>query len=474
MHLRRAYAIVFALLPAVGAPAMAQSERAIERTVDRITAGDRLRVDPSLSVVESSDIEVGGALSMYALYLIDADDNSVSLLQPEASVYGRAVLGGGHTFFARARFQYRDFSEGDSFDGRGDRWTEPFLERYWYEFDYAAARAASTGEQSIDNFKVRLGRQFVDWNSGLTLSDTLLAVRPTLTLGPIEIEGIAGVTPGDESITDFDASRADYDKDTSRGFFGATLTATTPASQTFYAGVLHMTDYNDDDRAQFDLGAPVDFDYTATYLTLGSTGPVGSSVRYEAEFVLQDGTSMSDPLRGPQVEESIDAFAGRLKLTWLLEDPSRSRLEFEALMGSGDDDRLVSTDTVGGNLAGTNDTGFNSLGFVNTGLAFAPALSNLITLRAGASTFPLTDVNGLSRLQLVGDILVHHKFDADAPIEEPTTDDSFLGVEADIAVNYRITSDLSLAVRYGIFFPGEALVADHTRHFVFVGVTLSF
>ena len=34
------------------------------------------------------------------------------------TIYGRAIVDGAHQGFARARFRYRDFSEGDSFDGR--------------------------------------------------------------------------------------------------------------------------------------------------------------------------------------------------------------------------------------------------------------------------------------------------------------------------------------------------------------------
>ena len=67
------------------------------------------------------------------------------------------------------------------------------------------------------------------------------------------------------------------------------------------------------------------------------------------------------------------------------------------------------------------------------------------------------------------------EIDADAPIDEPTFDRSYLGFEPDIFLNWQIASDVTLALRYGIFFPGSAIVADDDpRHFFGAGVTYAF
>lgn len=457
-------------------PAMAQNEeRRIERAMRIADPSYRTKVDTTLGLTERSVLDVGGYVSVVGLNLRDRDGDYARLFQPEMTLYGRAVVDGAHTLFARARFQYRDYSKGDSFDDRGDRWTTPFLDRYWYEFDLAQMRRAETGEYSENNFNVRVGRQFVDWNSGLALSETLYAARPTLTFGRLSIEGIAGVTPPDRSITDFDASRDDFNSDTLRGFFGATLRYTATDTKQFYVYVLNMQDFNSSRRARATLPIKVDFDYEATYIGVGSNGSLSRNLLYDVEFVYQFGESMSDPLRGPQDEESISAWAARTVLTYLFGDPRNTRLQFEALVGSGDDDRIVSTDTVGGNAPGTSDHGFNSLGFANTGLAFAPALNNLLTLRLGALTTPFPDVSGLEQLQFGFDVLVHNKLDKDAPIDEVTTSDRYLGTETDFSINYRITSDFAITGRLGLFFPGDAIAGPkHTRQFAFIGCTLSF
>jgi hypothetical protein len=67
------------------------------------------------------------------------------------------------------------------------------------------------------------------------------------------------------------------------------------------------------------------------------------------------------------------------------------------------------------------------------------------------------------------------KMDPDGPIDEPTSDDRYLGFETDLYANYRVTSDLALTLRYGVFFPGTA-ISDNSeiRQFILLGVTLSF
>lgn len=453
----------------------ADTQRRIERAVRTADPAERERIDSSLSFGERSYFEYGGYLSTTFVNLNDSNDNSRRYFSPEVSLYGRAVIDGAHTFFGRARFQYRDFSQGDSFDGRGDRWGEPFVDRWWYEFDLKAAAAAYDGKTIDGNFNVRAGRQFVDWGSGLTLSENLYAIRPTIEVGRFTADFLAGVTPPDQSITDFDASRSEYNEETLRGFFGGRLAYRTKGNEEFYTFFLAQVDYNDDAGSRPPLPIEVDFDYNSQYLGFGSTGSLWARLLYDAEFVYQFGTSMSDPLRGVQEEEDIGAWAARGQLTYLFADRNNSRAEFECIFASGDSDRLVTSDTVGGNLAGTGDHAFNSMGFVNTGLAFAPSLSNIMTYRLGASTFPFPEVENFEQFQIGVDFFLLNKMDPKAPIDEPTSNDYFLGFETDLYANFRVTSDLAFSVRYGVFFPSAAVETEKdTRQFIFLGMTLSF
>ena len=63
----------------------------------------------------------------------------------------------------------------------------------------------------------------------------------------------------------------------------------------------------------------------------------------------------------------------------------------------------------------------------------------------------------------------------DAVIDESTTNSRWLGVEPDIYMNWQITSDISLSMRYGVFIPGDAIVADgKMRQFFFAGITIAY
>lgn len=465
------------LLLAIAPVAQAQQdERQIERTIERIERAEQLQfVDTSLSIGERSVLDFGGFAALSYLYLTEGNGSSRSLIQPEVSFYGRAVIDGAHTLFVRSRFQYREFSEGDSFDGQGDRWTEPFVDRYWYEFDLRGAMQAYEGRDIDGNFNLRVGRQFIDWGQGLALSETLFAGKATIEYGQFAIDGLIGQTPTDDSITDFDSSRDDYNTETQRMFFGGMVRYDTRKSHEIYAYALWQQDNNQDDEIpQVPLGAPVDFTYDSTYVGIGAQGSITTSLLYGTEFVYEFGKSYSDPLAGAQSREDIHAFAGRFILTYLFKDKGQSRLQFETLIASGDEDRLVTTDTVGGNFPGTDDNAYNSLGFVNTGLAFAPVFSNLLSFRLGGSTMPFVNIEGLRQFQVGADVFFLNKFDSDGPIDEPTNQDMYLGTEFDLSLNYRLTSDFAIVGRYGIFFPGPAIVDDDIRHFLFTGVTLSF
>jgi len=467
---------VVALLAAVGLAAAApaqEQERRLERAFRQSERMDRLRLDSSLNLSERALLDVGGYFTYTFLNLDDANGDSRRLNQYDTTLYARASIDEVHNFFFRSSFRYRDFSPGDSFDGRGDSWAEPFVDRYWYELDL-------TGSDGPVGFDLRIGRQFVDWGAGLALSEQLIAARPGFVWGTgwrFVAEGLAGVTPPDESIIDFDSSRSEFNRRTLRGFYGGLFRATSPTNQSFYAYGLYMADYNSDDGvARFGILSPVDFQYDAVYLGVGVDGSLGPNLLYLGEFVYETGKSQSDPLRDPvQFAEDISAFAARAQLTYQFHDRGLTRLQVETLLASGDGDRILPSETVAGNLAGTKDHSFNSLGFANTGLAFATSLNNLMSLRVGASTFPLRTVNGFERMQVGADVLVFGKFNQDAPIDEDTLDKNFLGTELDLYANYRVTSDFALGVRYGVFFPSDAIVQNpHTRHFVLLSATLSF
>ncbi|MHC4787171.1 MAG: hypothetical protein ACYTE6_14545, partial [Planctomycetota bacterium] len=113
--------------------------------------------------------------------------------------------------------------------------------------------------------------------------------------------------------------------------------------------------------------------------------------------------------------------------------------------------------------------------YIDTGLALAPNLSNLFIARLGGSTYPFRATSSLGRLRMGAAGLLFFKIDSEASLNIPSRDGTFLGGEIDVFADWRIASDVSMNVRYGVFFPGDAACCpDDPRHFFYVGFNYAF
>ena len=85
-------------------------------------------------------------------------------------------------------------------------------------------------------------------------------------------------------------------------------------------------------------------------------------------------------------------------------------------------------------------------------------MSNLTSFRLALSTFPLPDGGGVCRGCRSAPTCSSSPKPTTTPRSTSRTpdDERFLGWEPDVFLNWQITSDLTLAVRYGIFFPNDA------------------
>jgi hypothetical protein len=488
MHRRRRLALAALALPLCAASvARAQEDlERFQRQLEQIRRDTILQVDPNVPVDQRVFIDYGAYVTAGYLSLDDNNDENHVLRQYELFPYFRLNVDGAHELFLRGRLGWRDFNEGDSFDGRGDERIDPDLDAGYYRFDLARSRAAYQGEQVDHNLIFKGGRDLVYWGSGLVLSQDVDGVTLDVSWrNDLELYLIAGVTP--VRTVDFDAARPNFDHHTRRGFYGAMLSKQLGAHRPYIYGLVQR-DHNDDDPL---VQGPVvtEFEYDSYYLGVGSAGSLGNRWLYSVEAVHEGGEGLSNSFQGggifiepiPQTEEDIDAWAANLRVDYLLADVRRSRFTGEVIVASGDDDRILSTsDTFGGNTPGTDDEAFNGFGLLNTGLAFAPQTSNLTSLRLGASTFPFGDGGGvMSRIQVGTDWFVFYRTDSDAVIDEPLLEGSdgeaYLGWEPDLFLNWQITSDLTLSVRYGVFFPNDDVFeSDEPRHFVYTGVTYAF
>jgi hypothetical protein len=295
----------------------------------------------------------------------------------------------------------------------------------------------------------------------------------------LSLELIAGVTP--VRTVDFDTSRPAFDYNTRRGFFGAMASAAVGESRPFvYA--LAQRDLNQEDFRR--IGAiETRYDYNSYYFGVGSTGAIGNRLRYGVEAAYEGGNTLSNSFElvgfglvpVEQTRNYISAAAANARLDYLFEDPGQTRLGVELTAASGDRDRGHTSNTLNGNRRNSGDHAFNAFGLLNTGLAFAPDVSNLLAFRAGVATSPFPEFGALRRLQIGADVFAFGKLAREAPIDEPTREQRFLGFEPDLYLNWQVTSDVTLALRYGVFFPSaDAFANDDPRHFFFAGVTFAF
>ncbi len=447
-----------------------------ERQLEMIQRQQRVLVNPEVPAGQRALIDYGGYISANFFAIDDQQARTHILREYDLVGYARVNVNNVHEFFFRGRMGYQDWNAGDSFDGEGDETIWPRVEQAYYRFDLARYLSAYKGQKIENNLVVTAGRQFVYWANGLVLADNLDGLLMDFTVGKVTLEILGGIT--DHKTVDFDSSRPQFDDRTERGFYGAMLSAQLGKHRPYVYGLIQR-DYNSD--GPYTIGTiPTRFEYNSWYIGAGSAGSIGDRIVYGAEIVYEGGNGLSnsfDPTTLapiPQQHDEISAGAADLRFDYLFNDARHSRLSLEGILATGDPDRLSSSNTFGGNAPGGQDTAFNAFGLVNTGLAFAPSVSNLAVLRVGGSTFPFPS-GVVRRLQVGMDWLVFAKFRENAPIDETTNDGHFLGWEPDVYLNWQITSDITFALRYGVFFPSGTIVSDeHPRNFFFAGITFSF
>jgi len=439
-------------------------------------------------------LDAGGTFRFGFSMIDNARSQEQLLYTPDLRLFLRAELDGGIRFFGRLRFEYNDWeytgTAGLGPDPREDGWQWPIGEIYWAEFDLGGFVETQRGRRPADwNLIVRGGRNYLIWAQGLVLSNYIYGLEVEARLGDLNVTGLLAASAGYDTV-DWDTSRPGYDTNTSRLFSGAKLEWRGIAGHRPYVYYLWQDDRNGGETdvlfASTPFPVPTTFDYNSGYLGFGSTGSLGSSIFYRSEFAWASGTTLTDPLdptsptlTRPQQTTQIDAFAGVVGLTWLARDAGDTRLDFQALVGTGSSNRLDSGTTFGGIAPGKTDHSFNSLGYINTGLALAPEPANLFCPSIGFSSnlLPTNDLLSEFRVGVTGFLFM--KLQNDAPLSVLTVPggSNLVGGEVDAILDWRLSSDVNLNLRYGIFMPNSSVFfpgEGGARDFFYVGVTYAF
>ncbi|MFH0826543.1 MAG: alginate export family protein [Candidatus Omnitrophota bacterium] len=295
---------------------------------------------------------------------------------------------------------------------------------------------------------IKLGRQYLSVGQGIAYSGVFDGAQILFLFPKWDLRAFAANTlPHEENI---DISVPGYDKESDRYFYGLEYSYLGFSRSTFYGYAIIQRDESDE-RPQ---DPSHDFQYNSEYFGAGSRGKVGSVLTYDLELIKQTGKSI---IYNTDEKKSVDAWAAGFKMTYQPAVYARPRLFFEYAFGSGDSDRVSVTDTQNGNVFG-KDRNFLYFGYLFTGLALSPRLSNLHLYRTGVSLRPLEKCSFFKNMTLGVDYYRFYKDKTAGGIDDPQASEAKddVGSEIDVTLGWRIFSDMGCSLEYGHFMPGKA------------------
>lgn len=414
-------------------------------------------------------IDYGGWFDSYIFLFDDGYESSRTFRQNDLRFwFGFSADEGIHDGYLRVRTSYTDFNYGDSFTRNEDDLDGPNLERGWYQLDIARMiRKYGESEMPLE-LKMKVGRELVQPGTGYAIAIPLDAVQLQSEFAGFESTFTAGKTPA--SLENIDRSRPVADH-SYRNFF---------IFEEKYKGFDKHTPFvyyawQNDGTGEDPPNLLQAYRYNSQYIGFGSSGELVKNLRYSTEWVIERGTSYGND-RFLHTDD-IKAWGFDNLIEYLFDHETKPTIAAEYMFASGDPDRLGSpTNAAGGNRNDHVDNSFIGFGFRDTGLVLAPRLSNIHIWRLGGSFRPLPRVEVAKDLELGTNCFLYAKDQGTGAISDTLADreSSYVGWEMDYYANYRVTSDLSLTVRYGVFFPGTAYSDQSNRTFLLTGLSWSF
>lgn len=427
------------------------------------------RLQENLPAAQKIRVDYGGWYNNYYFLFDDGFDSSRTLRQYELRLWMSLSADRGiHEGYARMRMTYLDWNSGDSYTGNDDDLNGPNLERGWYQFDIAKALQLYENFNSPLGARVKIGRDLVNTGTGYAISLPLDHVQFQSDLFGFETTMLYGRTPG--STPNIDTSRPVQDH-SNRDFWIIEERYKGWDSHEPFVYIAWQEDHTREDPPNLFQN----YKYDSRYIGWGSTGELVDNLKYGTEWVIERGSSYGD--RRFLYTNDIKAWAFDQRLDYYFRHKMKPVISAEYMFASGEPTRLGSpTNAEGGVSNGYVDHSFVGFGFRDTGISFAPRLSNIHIWRLGGTFRPFPDVEVVRDLELGSDFYLYWKNKSVAAVSDVLADErsGYLGWEMDYYANYRIFSDLSYTVRFGTFFPGEAYSDTSPRTFLLTGITWSF
>lgn len=442
--------------------AFLERQRALERENQR-------KLQENLPAAQKFRVDYGGWFNTYFFLFDDGVESSRTLRQYETRLWlSFSADEGIHEGYARMRATYDDWNHGDNFTSNHDDLNGPNLERGWYVFDIAKALKRDERIDAPIELKLKMGRDLVYAGTGYAIDLPLDHVMIQGEVAGFETTYIAGRTPA--STENIDRSRPVADH-SNRVFHIIEERYKGWDSHEPFVYIAWQDDHTSEDPPEL----LQQYRYDSRYIGWGSTGELFENLRYSTEWVIERGKSYNDQRFIKRSD--VKAWGFDHRLDYYFRHKMKPVISSEWMFASGDQHRLGSpTNAAGGNQGDHVDNSFVGFGFRDTGLAFAPRMSNMHVWRVGGSFRPFPDSPVAKELELGNDYYVYYKNRHEAAVSDPLADvqSGYLGWEMDYYANWRIVNDMAWTVRFGTFFPGRAFSDQSTRTFLLTGVTWSF
>lgn len=385
--------------------------------------------------------------------------------QIDLRLWGSAVIDDVHHIYARMKLIHTNFGPGDSPFGWNQDLEGPNLDQGFYELRLSKALKKYWGMELPFDSRMTIGRQFVEFGNGLSLSTILDGGTFAIETGQWRATGLFATTVRSDENIDHSPIVADH---MDRTFGGLQVDFLGLSGHQPFAYFIVQHDSTEEEPEDYRQ----EYDYDSNYFGFGSNGEVVQNLRYATEVVFETGSSQKQNNLGGS---PIAAFAFDQLFEYYFPVKHDPVFGVEYAVATGDDDRTSATDTVAGNLSG-RDNAFRSFGYINTGYSSAYEFTNLQFLRTGIRFKPFPECEALRRLEVGSDLFWYWKQKVGGPVSDFRADVNSheLGTEVDVYANYRIFSDLSVMVRYGRFWTGEAYNDDEIRDYLYAGLLYSF
>ncbi len=319
---------------------------------------------------------------------------------------------------------------------------------------------------------VSVGRQYLSIGKGITYSNVHDGIKlQSAPGGKVGFKAFASKTKEYENNIDY--RMPGYRDHGDRQFYAAEGAVFIPYAALYAYGLIQR----DLSRAEPEVPGK-NYRYHSHYLGAGISGRKdGYSVW--GEVIKEYGKSYTDALADEQTQNKVDAWAFDAGLKRRFDCYGCPTIEGEIAYGSGDGDRTHVTCTRGGNTNG-KDTNFLYFGVFSGGYALAPRLSNMFVYKVAASCMPFEAVPWLGKNVALGSKYYIYRKDKTGggiyDVDATNRQSADIGQEVDFFAHWRVSGNLRLACRYGLFFPGAAYPSEtrDTSQYVYTRVSLMF